>query len=129
MKKIIPVAAATLATLSSGALAQDCDLSVSAKVGVIEIVHFRLAEGVNREDFIAAAVNTMPALCATDGFIGRILSESNDGWWTDHVRWTNSEAAQAAMAGAMDHEALVPFITSINPDNMVLSYQAPVLLE
>lgn len=129
MKRLIPVAAATLATLSSGALAQDCDPSTGAEVGVIEIVQFRLAEGVNREDFVAAAADTMSALCATGGFIGRILSEGEDGSWTDHVRWTNADAAQAAMAGAMENAALMPFIMSIDPDSMVLSYQAPVMLK
>ena len=129
MNKLIPAVAATLATLSSGALAQDCDASAGAEAGVIEIVQFRLAEGVNREDFVAAATDTMPALCATGGFIGRILSEGEDGSWTDHVRWTSLDVAQAAMAGAMENAALAPFIMSIDPDSMVLSYQAPVMLK
>lgn len=129
MNKLIPAVAATLATLSSGALAQDCDASAVAEAGVIEIVQFRLAEGVNREDFVAAATDTMPALCATDGFIGRILSEGEDGSWTDHVGWTSLDAAQAAMAGAMENAALAPFIMSIDPDSMVLSHQAPVMLK
>ena len=98
-------------------------------MGVIEIVQFRLADGVARDDFVAAAARTMPTLCATDGFMGRILSEGEDGLWTDHVKWTNAEAAQAAMAGAMENEALLPFILSVDPESMVLSYQAPIVLE
>jgi hypothetical protein len=114
------------ATLASGAMAQDCATSIDAKVGVIEIVQFRLAEGVSREDFVAAAAATMPALCATEGFIGRTLSEGEDGAWTDHVKWTSPELAQAAMAGSMDSEALMPFIMTIDPDSMALTYQTPV---
>lgn len=114
------------ATLASGAMAQDCATSGNAKAGVIEIVQFRLAEGVSRDDFIAAAAATMPVLCATEGFIGRTLSEGEDGAWTDHVKWTSSDMAQAAMAGSMENEALLPFIMSIDPNSMALTYQTPI---
>lgn len=114
------------ATLASGAMAQDCATSGNAKAGVIEIVQFRLAEGVSRDDFIAAAAATMPVLCATEGFIGRTLSEGEDGAWTDHVKWTSPDMAQAAMAGSMENEALLPFIMSIDPNSMALTYQTPI---
>jgi hypothetical protein len=114
------------ATLASGVMAQDCATSGNVEVGVIEIVQFRLAEGVSRDDFVAAAAATMPALCAFEGFIGRTLSEGEDGAWTDHVKWTSPELAQAAMAGSMKNEALLPFIMAIDPDNMALTYQKPV---
>lgn len=116
------------ATLASGAMAQDCATSADAKVGVIEIVQFRLPEGASRDDFVAAAAATMPALCATEGFIGRTLSEGEDGAWTDHVKWTSPDLAQAAMAGSMENEALLPFIMAIDPDSMALTYQTPVNL-
>lgn len=129
MKEIIPTAMAAAVALSTGAQAQDCDTSAAIPIGVIEIVQFRLADGVNRQDFVVAAANTLPALCATEGFIGRVLSEGEDGTWMDHVRWSNAEAAQAAMAGSMENEALLPFIMSIDPNSMVLSYQVPVVLK
>lgn len=119
-------AAVMAATFATGAIAQNCPGSGDAEVGIIEIVQFRLADGVARDDFIAAAVNTMPDLCETDGFIGRTLSEGEDGSWTDHVRWTTADAAQAAMAGSMENEALLPFIMSVDPDSMTLTYQMPV---
>ena len=106
-----------------------CFTISTSEVGIIEIVQFRLADGVDRDEFINAAANTMPALCDTDGFVGRVLSEGEDGFWTDHVRWTNAQAAQAAMAGSMENEALLPFIMSVDPDTMTLAYQAPIVLE
>ena len=114
------------ATFATVAVAQDCATSGGVEVGMIEIVQFRLSEGVNRNDFVAAAANTMPALCETEGFIGRTLSEGEDGTWTDHVKWTDPASAQAAMAGAMENQAVLPFIMSVDPDSMVLTYQTPV---
>ncbi len=128
MTRLLLLTGLIAATLAPGAMAQDCTTSGDAKVGVIEIVQFRLAEGVSREDFLAAAAATMPVLCATEGFIGRTLSEGEDGAWTDHVKWTSPDTAQAAMAGSMENEALLPFIMAIDPDSMALSYQTPVNL-
>ena len=126
MTRLFPVTAIIVATFASGAVAQDCATSGNAEVGVIEIVQFRLAEGTNRDDFVAAASATMSALCATEGFIGRTLSEGEDGTWTDHVKWTSPELAQTAMAGSMENEALLPFIMAIDPDSIALTYQTPV---
>ena len=129
MTRLFLTAGAIVATFTTGAMAQDCPGSGDAEVGIIEIVQFRLADGVDRDEFINAAANTMPALCDTDGFIGRVLSEGEDGSWTDHVRWTDADAAQAAMAESMENEALLPFIMSVDPDTMTLAYQAPIVLE
>jgi putative hemolysin len=129
MKKLPLVMAATLAAVCSSAYAQDCAQPVAQSAGIIEIVQFRLSDGVTRKDFIDAAANTMSELCATDGFIGRILSKGEDGSWTDHVKWTTAAAAQSAMVASMQNEALLPFIMSIDSDSMVLSYQTPVALE
>ena len=129
MTRLFLAAGVMVATFSTGVMAQDCPGSGDAEVGIIEIVQFRLADGVDRDAFINAAANTMPVLCDTDGFVGRVLSEGEDGSWTDHVRWTDADAAQAAMAGSMENEALLPFIMSVDPDTMTLTYQAPIVLE
>lgn len=128
MTRLLLAAGVIAATFATGAVAQDCAASGGAEIGVIEIVQFRLAEGVSRDEFVAAAANTMPALCETKGFIGRTLSEGEDGTWTDHVKWTDPALAQAAMEGSMENEAMLPFIMSIDPDSMVLAYQTPVEL-
>ena len=129
MKVLLLTTGLITATFATGAVAQDCPASGDAEVGIVEIVQFRLADGVDRDQFIVAAANTMPTLCTMDGFIGRILSEGEDGSWTDHVRWTDVEAAQAAMAASMEIEALLPFIMSVDPGSMTLTYQAPIVLD
>jgi len=129
MKMTIPAAVAAVIALSTDAQAQNCDRPMTTPAGVIEIVQSRLAETVSREAFVAAAARTMPALCAMDGFLGRVLSEGEGGLWMDHVRWTTAEAAQAVMAGSMENETLRPFIMSIDPNSMVISYQVPVLFK
>lgn len=129
MTKLFLMAGIMAASFATSAVAQNCPSSGDAEVGIIEIVQFRLADGVGRDEFIAAAANTMPELCTIDGFIGRVLSEGEDGSWTDHVRWANAEAAQDAMGAAMENEALLPFIMSIDPDSMILAYERPVVLD
>jgi hypothetical protein len=129
MTRLFLTAGVMVATFSTGVMAQDCPGSGDAEVGIIEIVQFRLADGVDRDEFITAAANTMPTLCTMDGFIGRVLSEGEDGSWTDHVRWADAESAQAAMAASMDNEALLPFIMSVDSDTMTLTYQLPIVLE
>ena len=129
MTRLFLATGVMVATFSTNAMAQDCPGSGEAEVGIVEIVQFRLADGVDRDEFIDAAANTMPALCDTDGFIGRVLSEGDDGSWTDHVRWADANAARAAMAGSRENEALLPFILSVDPDTMTLTYEAPIVLE
>jgi len=129
MTRLFLMAGVMAGTFATGAVAQDCLATGDAEVGIIEIVQFSLADGVGRDEFIAAAANTMPELCTMDGFIGRVLSEDEDGSWTDHVKWSNAEAAQAAMAASMENEALLPFIMSVDPDSMTLTYERPVVLD
>ena len=129
MKKLLPAIAALTAALSSHAYAQSCDMSSEQQVGVVEIVQFRLAEGVSDADFKTAAASTMPFLCGTDGFIRRTLSRSEDGLWIDHVEWTNADIAQATAAAAMENETMMPFMMAIDPASISLSYQSPLALE
>jgi len=129
MKTITMGAAVSLVMLTSTAFAQECSGSEGTSAGVIEIVQFRLAEDVSTADFTGAASETMRALCATEGFISRTLSQGDDGLWTDHVKWTDASSAQAAMEASMENEAFLPFIMAIDPDSISLSYQAPVVLE
>ena len=129
MKKLLPTIAALAATLSSHAYAQSCDMSSEQQVGVVEIVQFRLADGVSDADFKAAAASTMPFLCGTDGFIRRTLSRGEDGLWIDHVEWTNADIAQTTAAAAMENETMMPFMMAIDPASISLSYQSPLALE
>ena len=129
MKKLLPAITALAAALSSHANAQSCDTSSEQQVGVIEIVQFRLAEGVSDADFKAAAASTMPFLCGTDGFIRRTLSRGDDGLWIDHVEWADVNIAQAAAAAAMENETMLPFMMAIDPASISLNYQSPLALE
>jgi len=45
------------------------------------------------------------------------------------VKWTDPALAAAAMAGSMENQALLPFIMSMNPESVVLTYQTPVALK
>jgi hypothetical protein len=49
---------------------------------------------------------------------------------TDRVSWTSPslDLTQATMAGSMKNETLLPFIMSIDPNTMALTYQTPVHL-
>lgn len=115
-----------VATLASAVLAEDCPSPRSLTPGQVEIVRFRLAPGVSRDTFLAAAAATMPALCRFEGFVGRTLSEAEDGSWMDHVQWESAALAQRAMEQSMTTEALLPFLQAIDPESLVLTYHKPV---
>ncbi|MGY9047431.1 hypothetical protein P775_02880 [Puniceibacterium antarcticum] len=69
----------------------------------IEIVTFRLAEGVTEEAFIAET-KTMERefLGKLQGFIDRDTGKSADGGWIVVLHWASAEDAQASMNKFVD---------------------------
>ena len=68
---------------------------------VIEMVEFKLVEGVNLADFIAANDLVAGAISTLDGFIDRTLAQDDDGHWVDIVRWQDMVCAKAATTQVM----------------------------
>ena len=63
----------------------------------VEIVQFKLIEGVEEIEFLQDADSMMHELTSQPSFIKRALLKSDDGQWMDIVHWNSpSEAQQAA---------------------------------
>ncbi len=63
---------------------------------VIEVVEFKLNDGVDAETFIKAANDTVEFVESLDGFIKRSLSQGEDGIWMDIVEWRDMASAKSA---------------------------------
>jgi hypothetical protein len=88
-----------------------------------EYVTFRLAPGVDRPAFLAAARATDAALAGHPGYLGRHLSAGEDGRWTDCVLWADAASAHAAAAAAMQDPRFAPFMAAIAPEDMQMRHE------
>ena len=91
---------------------------------VIEIVTFKLADGISPEAFVAASGAVTAFARSQAGFVSRRLSMAEDGTWMDHVHWSSMEAAQAAQTAFPAQESLAPFMAMINPEGMTMTHHA-----
>ncbi|MEP5732540.1 MAG: hypothetical protein ABJL67_24580 [Sulfitobacter sp.] len=92
---------------------------------VAEIVSFRLVKGASAPEFIAAARAIEPLLLATGHVLSRVLSEAEDGTWTDHITWTSLQAAKTTAQAMMADPAAAPMMGLIDPENMSMRH-API---
>jgi len=69
-----------------------------SEAAVLEIVTFKLASGANRAAFLRSARNIDDWLRARGSVRQRLLTESEDGTWSDTVEWSSMDAARSAAA-------------------------------
>ncbi len=93
---------------------------------VVEIVTFALRQGVDTAGFARAAAALDPWLAACSGFIGRCLSRSPDGIWTDHLCWSDMAAAEAAAATLPTRPEAGAFLAAIAPDSITMRHETIV---
>jgi hypothetical protein len=89
---------------------------------ILEIVTFRIAEGVSEEAVLSAANAIMPWLKTQHGFIDRSLSVDDNGEWLDRVTWRDYATAMAAGEKVMSEESAAPFMAMILPETMVMRH-------
>lgn len=89
---------------------------------VIEIVSFRLAEGVLRETFAAAAERANSFISACPGFVQRRLSVDAAGTWTDHVEWSSLAHAEAAASAIGAAEGVQDFLAAIDMSTIAMTH-------
>lgn len=92
----------------------------------VEVVVFKLNEGVSREQFLKDAAITQTKVEQFEGYIDRQLLEGEEGQWTDIVWWESKEAAFSAAELIMQDEACMPFMQAINSDTMQMMHLHPV---
>ena len=87
-----------------------------------EIVTFRIAKGVSRDDFLASAQGTDAVVRAASGFISRQLSCDSDGLWTDYVIWRDMASAKSAAQSVVKDPSFAPFGQSIDGPSVAMRH-------
>lgn len=94
---------------------------------VAEIVTFRLKPGIAPDHFTSAAQAMTPFLHRTGDMISRVLSQDDDGLWTDHILWTSQQAAKAAATEVMRQPEAAPFMEMIDTANLSMRHAGVAL--
>jgi hypothetical protein len=113
-----------LPALMLGLLMAPADMARAGDGPVLEVVTFRLAEGVSDAAFLAAAEATAAPLRRQPGFVARSLTRRADGGWTDLVTWTSLSAATAGAEAMMADPAFGPFVALIDPASVEMRHDA-----
>ncbi len=88
---------------------------------VLELVVFKLNEGVSREQFLATNDAVSAWIRTQPGFISRELSYDAEGdRWIDVVWWESLEQAQAAAEEAMTSEDCAPMFALIDMESTLM---------
>jgi hypothetical protein len=92
-------------------------------VKTIEIVTFRLRNGVDEGEFRAASA-TMEAGFASKqpGFLSRSMGKGHEGNWVDVVYWRDGKSATDAAEAFMSSEACAPFFQMIDEGSVEISH-------
>jgi hypothetical protein len=86
----------------------------------LEIVLFKLQEGVSEETFLASAKSIDAWLGSVDGFRQRQLYQDGQGYWIDTVQWDSLEQAHAAAAAMMSLPEGQAFGSLIDGDSLMM---------
>ncbi len=89
---------------------------------VIEMVTYKLNDGMDKDAFIKAALAMNPWIEAQPGFLQRRLSCAEDGTWIEHVHWTDMASAKAAAAGIGSDPANAEALAAIAGPSVQVSH-------
>lgn len=92
----------------------------------IELVTFRLVPGADRAVFLANARATEAVVRRQPGFVARMLTEGEDGTWSDIVTWASHADALAAAKDVVADPAFMPFGQMIDGPTVKMSHAALV---
>lgn len=109
----------------SANLAPADTMRAHAPTPVLEIVSFKLNDGVTDGAFLAAAHGTEALLRDRGALVRRYLVRDDTALWTDVIEWTSMEAALAAAEAVMQHPDFAPFGGMIDGDTVDMRH-API---
>lgn len=88
---------------------------------VLELVLYKLNEGVSREQFLDTNVAAAAWLSVQPGFVSRDLVYDADGdRWVDVVWWETMESAHTAAERALTSESCSPLFALIEMDSALM---------
>ena len=95
---------------------------------VLELVVFKLAEGVSREQFLATVDAVSSWISAQPGFISRELCHDAEGdRWIEVVWWKTMADAKAAAQKAMTSESCAPMFALIDMESTLMIHAEPAI--
>jgi hypothetical protein len=100
----------------------------SAERRVLELVVFRLIEGVTREQLLGTVDAVSAWIRGQPGFVSRELSYDAEGErWIDVVWWETLEDAHAAAELATTSESCAPMFALIDMDSALMAHGQPAI--
>jgi hypothetical protein len=101
---------------------------VNAAGKILELVVYKLDEGVSREQFLATNDATSVWIGNQPGFISRELVYDADGdRWVDVIWWETMEDARAAADLSLTSEACSPMFALIDMESALMLHGAPAI--
>jgi hypothetical protein len=95
---------------------------------VLELVVFRLNEGVSREQLLGTVDRVSEWVATQPGFISRELSYDREGdRWIEVVWWRTMDDARAAAERAMTSESCAPMFALIDMDSTLMAHGEPAI--
>jgi hypothetical protein len=95
---------------------------------VLELVVFKLKNGVTREQLLATNDGVSAWAQQQSGFVSRELSYDAQGdRWVDVVWWKRIEDAKAAAAAAMTSASCAPMFALIDTESTLMIHAEPVM--
>ena len=95
---------------------------------VLELVVFKLDEGVSREQFLGTNDAVSSWISTQPGFISRELSYDAEGdRWVDILWWESMEEAGAAAELAMSSESCAPMFALIDMESTLMLHAEPAI--
>ncbi len=95
---------------------------------VLELVVYKLNDGVSREQFLATNDAVSSWISNQPGFISRdLVFDSEGGRWVDVVWWETMEHAHAASEAAMTSESCQPMFALIDMESALMLHGAPAI--
>jgi hypothetical protein len=89
---------------------------------VLEVVKFKLNEGVTREKFLEGVSKTNAYISSSKGFIERSVGVSKEDVWTDIVKWEDMESALHAAEAFSKSAEGVEFMAMIDMNSAEMNH-------
>jgi hypothetical protein len=97
----------------------------SAPEKVLELVVFKLVDGVSREQFLGTVDGVSRWISRRPGFVSRELAYDEEGdRWIDVVWWQSMAEAQAAAELAMTSDSCAPMFALIDMESTLMLHGA-----
>ncbi len=92
----------------------------------LEVVTFKLQDGIDEVEFMASARGLEHWLKKVGGFINRELSKNEAGLWVDIIHWESLPQALAAAEQIMAAPEGQAFGSAIDPESITMMHVQPV---